>query len=208
MKSAPAFLVLCVVPALVATLGSCVDAGNQASRPQAKPVPIPVKTPISAEEYVALHTLAWNPENPRWEETLSRLSEEGDGFTLEHLGSLDAQTLNPGRTAVLQRTLAAVRGRIDREDEEVFCGLIRPRLERAALVDLNCHLLEGTLVPWTMRFLRERARSRQALAELERIRTSYVPAASRETLYSSMQARVRLYATRIQEGNVETFPMR
>ena len=74
---------------------------------------------------------------------------------------------------------------------------MQTRLERAAFADLMCHPLESQLPSWTLQKIRAQSSNPLVLKELERIRDSYVPSQSPETLFGSMQTRVRNYAQRI-----------
>ena len=148
---------------------------------------------LSPKEYSALHNLASNPKDPKWADSMKHLAKAGDAFTLEHLKTVDMQKLDPIQAQILKETLSATADRVTKEDTKAFTRLIKIRLERAAWVDLNCDRLEMTLVPWTLKFLRQHLDAPGVDAELKRIQSDYVPKDEQKTLYSSMQERVRGY---------------
>jgi uncharacterized protein YndB with AHSA1/START domain len=94
-------------------------------------------------------------------------------------------------------TLSAVTARIAKQDEKNFRSRIVTYLERAAYVDLRCDPLEMTLVRWATKHVAAHLNSPGVAEELEKIKTSYVPASTDKTLFGSMQDRVRLYAAQI-----------
>jgi hypothetical protein len=98
---------------------------------------------------------------------------------------------------VVKETLAAVTQLAGKDDPRTFSKLILPRFERAAYADLGCSALEVTLVPWALKSVGDQKGAPGVRAELERIRSEYVPASNDKTLYSSMQTRVREYAAQL-----------
>ena len=140
-----------------------------------------------------MHNLASNSKDPKWADSMRHLAKVGDAFTSEHLKTVDMQKLDPIQAQILKKTLSATADRVTKEDAKEFTRLIEIRLERAAWVDLGCNSLEGTLVPWTLKFLRQHLDAPGVDAELKRIQSDYVPKDEQKTLYGPMQERVRRY---------------
>jgi len=55
------------------------------------------------KDYADLHIVASNPKDPRWPASMRRLTQVGDGFTLEHLKMLDAQNLDSAEKEILKK---------------------------------------------------------------------------------------------------------
>jgi hypothetical protein len=152
---------------------------------------------LPPKEYSHLHIVASKPKDPEWAEAMGRLAKVGDAFTLEHLKLLDTEKLDPAEKEILKATLSATRERVAEEDLQTFTKLIQIRFERAAWADLGCNPLEGTLVPWTLGFIKKRVDRPEVMAELKRIESHYVPSVEMKTMFSTMGQRVPSYATRI-----------
>src|SRR5882724_11811535 len=144
---------------------------------------------LSPKDYSELHIVASNWKDPKWADAMHKLARVGDAFTVDYLKPLQAQNLDPAQTKILNETLSAARDRVTKEDVQAFAALIQIRLERAAWADLMCNKLEGPLVSWTMRSMRERLNSPEVVARLKVIQSHYVPSAEAKTLFGSMEQR-------------------
>lgn len=151
----------------------------------------------NSRKYVQLHLDAMNSKSEDWADSVARLGDAGDGYTLELLSGLDATELTPANAELLMRVRGRIEERAGAEERESLAPHIEARLERAALCDLNCNALEATLVPWALDSIRPHASELDVRQELERIRDKYVPAGAAETQFGSMQERVREYAARL-----------
>ena len=149
--------------------------------------------------YLKLHHTAMVPKDPSWSDTMSQLAHVGDGFTLEHVRIL--KNLSASQAATLQIALNRIQTRIAEEDASDLPLMLASRLERAALADVNCDPLEGSLLPWTLRSIRAHVDQPVIRAELERIRSDYTPKTNAQTRFSSIEARVRSYTQRLLAGD-------
>ena len=154
--------------------------------------------PLAPNDYLKFHIQASNPQAAEWPGAMAQLSKNGDAFTVWQFNSLSAsKQLSSEQSKILKDALEVINQRVAKEDDKVFSARIVGILERAAWADLQCNPLEGTLVPWTAKYVQEHLKSPGVTAELERIKTGYVPAGSETALFGSIQDRVRQYAARI-----------
>lgn len=158
------------------------------------PKNIPAKQPDAATSLLQ-HDTAVLTENPGWPQAVGTLSRTGDAFTLQLLQKIDAPSLSAANQELLMRTVATLQQRIPPDTAESIIPIIEWRLERAALSDLNCGILEGKVVPWTMKSIQAFTENAKVQAELQRIASSYVPQNESNTVYDSLQKRVRKYAS-------------
>ena len=168
---------------LLAILSLTVVVGA-ADLPDASPTP---------REYLTLIHESGAPAEPSWRAAMDKLAKHGDAFAAEQLKALPNAKLDAEALAIVKNTIAAIQKRTAAENDEAFVKGIRPRLERAALADLGCDPLEGTLVPWALKSIKDNIKRPGVAEELKRIESSYVPADNSE----STQARVRAYAKQI-----------
>jgi len=152
---------------------------------------------LSPKEYSDLHILALNTKDPQWAAAIDRLGKSGDGFTLEHLQTLDSHKLAPRQADLLKATISTLGARVAKEDPSSFAKSIQMHLERAAWADLSCNPLETSLVPWTIATIKKHLDTPEVVAELKRIQSQYVPSVDMKTLFSTMRERVPSYANRI-----------
>lgn len=152
---------------------------------------------VTAAEYLRLHNAAMLPTSSAWSNSVARLAQTGDRFTIIILKELNPDNLGAADSELLHRTLQQIRTRVERGNQRLDPGELQLMLERAALADLNCDKLESILVPWTLETIRKDSNSDSIKTELERIRDLYVPSAQKPTAFGSMQKRVRDYAQQI-----------
>jgi len=174
-----------IIPSIMVAMRVCTGLADEATNS------------LSPKEYSELHIAASDSKDPKWADAMRKLAQVGDAFTVDYLKPLQAQKLDPGQTEILNKTLSAARDRVTKEDVQAFAALIQVRLERAAWADLMCNKLEGALVSWTMRSMRERLNSPEVVARLKAIQSHYVPSAEAKTLFGSMEQRVPSYVARL-----------
>jgi hypothetical protein len=126
----------------------------------------------------------------------------GDEIALQFLDELDENDLAAGDVPFLRKETERLRDRVKHKKmrgHSLTAIALRQLLERSAWADLRCHRLEIRLVPRTLESVRKHAKDPRVLAALEKIRTGYVPEWTTKTRFSSLEARVREYAVRVQE---------
>jgi len=156
---------------------------------------------LHPEVSLTLLDLALQPQHPAWRAAVSRLGDVGDEIALQFLDDLAAADIAAGDVPFLRTETKRLRDRVKQQETRghfLTANSLRRRLERAAWADLGCHLLEGRLVSRTLESVRQHVKDPKVLAELEKLRTSYVPQWTDKTRFSSLQARVREYAARIR----------
>lgn len=158
------------------------------------PKAVPRERPDAATSLLQHNTAAWT-KNPTWPTVVGTLSRTGDAFTVELLQGIDSTSLSPANQELLMRTVATLQQRVSPDTAESIVPIIEWRLERAALSDLNCGVLEGKVVPWTMKSIQAFTENAKVKVELQRIASSYVPRNESNTVYDSLQKRVRKYAS-------------
>lgn len=184
---------------------SSVDAEHAAARDHndgardAAPAPIPV----DPKEYARLHNAALDPTRDDWDAALADLAVAGDAFTLVHLERVDRATLDATQSARLDATLAALTQRHPDDVPRLHTDDLVPLLERAAYTDLMCDPLERTLPPWARALVIAQLDDPALRAEVERLSAGHTPMFDTDTMFSSMSARVPLYARRILDEAAE-----
>ena len=111
-------------------------------------------TSCNPQLYAKLHISALNPDDPEWMNSVARLAQVGDGYTMQLLNKIDADRLTAAQSELRERTIHQINKRVEREDTIALAVVLQSRLERAAYCDLSCNPLEGTLVRWTMNSIR------------------------------------------------------
>jgi hypothetical protein len=174
-----------------------IPPGPAAESPTALAEPLQSEA-VAPPEWLQLHLTSIRvPGSPDWRNALITLKEVGDGISVEYLRKLDSSKLADDNRRALEDTIAVIQMRMEHEDDATTVALLQTRLERAAYADLMCHPMEGTLVPWTLKFISARAGHPQVRAKLMQLRSNYAPAANTETAFSSMTERVPDYITRL-----------
>ncbi len=163
-----------------------------------------LKGELSSAKYLKLHNVAMRPGTPEWSEAVASLAAVGDGFTLQILDKIDQRSLTAAESELYQRSRQKIKDRLSAQLAVADVRTIRIRLERAALADLNCDPLEGLLVPWTLKQIRQESGQAAVRKELHQIQQHYVPDGPISTIYGFMQDRVRDYATRILKPRPES----
>ena len=103
--------------------------------------------------------------------------------------------------AFAEEQTARIRERLAGRAAEEFAAIVPRMLERAAWVDLACNPLEGTLVPWTLKTVRDHLYDPTVRDAVGKVRDAYEPgfsAAAPEL--SAVRDRVRTYAEDILSG--------
>jgi len=160
---------------------------------------------VAPAEWVALHLAAVSaPGSRNWQEAVLKLQQVGDGISVEYLRRIKVSQLKEDDQRILQETIAAIERRLKDEDDATAVALLQTRLERAAYADLTCNPLEGTLVPWTLKYVGARANHPPVRARLEQLRANYDPDETAETESSWMTARVQVYITRLLNNSNDT----
>ena len=140
--------------------------------------------------YPALVRTALVADHPARDTALGRLGDLDDGFLLEVLdGPEDADAPD----------LARIRARSQGADGAYLAGRVQAMLERAAWVDLTGERLADRFVPWTLARLMKLAALAEVRAQLDELRTGYVPdpIVAAGLPFEDVQARVRGYAAQV-----------
>ncbi|MDG2389681.1 MAG: WD40 repeat domain-containing protein [Planctomycetaceae bacterium] len=153
---------------------------------------------ITEEDYLQLHTNLLTPQGKLWEKSLGRLSVSGDGFTLKLLERIDPKTLPPPKQELWTRARESLILRVQRESLQTTVQQLKTRLNRAAVVDLQCHPLEGLLKTWTLETIGSQVEKPGIRDQLKRIRNAD-PQKSIEFEYGSLHDRTILYIDKLLE---------
>lgn len=151
--------------------------------------------------WILLHDVAEDVLDPSWENALERLSEIGNGYTMQRLHLLRPGLSDPRRVERLDETLKAIAERDLDLDADRVSTRIRIQLERAAWADLACHPSEGQLVGWTLAHLKTWTHEPVVRSKLSMLASDYEPRPSSEdrlTLAPPTE-RVRSYARELLE---------
>lgn len=186
-----------------ATSDASTDAAQHAAGDKAARDVASTPIPVDPKEYARLHNAALDPTRDEWDAALADLAVAGDAFTLVHLERVDRATLDATQSARLDATLAALTQRHPGDGPRLHPGDLVPLLERAAYTDLMCDPLERTLPPWARALVIAQLDDPALRAEVERLSAGHTPSFDTETLFSSMSARVPLYARRILDEAAE-----
>lgn len=162
--------------------------------------PVQAAPPLPMKDYFALYDVAMKPRDAGWSAAIVSLAVHGDGFTLQHLKTLDASKLTEEQRTTLDSALSALAARTSQETVAAQVPSLRGRIERAAWADLRCVSVEGTIVPWTGESIRAIAADPQVRAELERLRDGYESAETETYTKAAMTQRVRGYCAKVLSG--------
>ena len=152
---------------------------------------------LDPKTYLKLHIQARNPSGPEWEHAMAQLMGSGDAFTIETLQGLKAHQLKSKSAATVASVMDAARKRIKTETTTEFVKHIEPWLQAAALADVTCSPLEGVLVSWVLKTVRQNLDRPGVRAELARVQKTPAVSVEGEAWNALAHERAKSYVDRI-----------
>jgi|GEM_PF-5530392 hypothetical protein len=156
---------------------------------------------ISPKDYLKLHIDAYNPSAPDWETAMAKLLESGDAFTIELIQKLKAHNQKSKPAATVTAVIDAARKRIQSETDAGFVKHIEPWLQAAALADVTCSPLEGVLVYWALKTVRQNIDRPGVRIELARIKKASDAKVDAEPMSALARKRAKLYVDQILKAS-------
>jgi hypothetical protein len=137
-------------------------------KPNPESTTAPVLTPA---EYVKLHEAILRP-SPQWGDAVAAVAPFGDPFTASVLRDTKDDDLPPDQREIKTRVLQQIATRRGEFKERLKPEEVAPMLQRAAVADLTCSLVEGRLPKWVTAQLTRQLSEPGVREQLEKLRSS------------------------------------
>jgi|GEM_PF-3417572 len=128
------------------------------------------QTTTDAISYLQLHTII-RTHGTGWSDTVGRMSQYGDAFTLYLLKEIDRTNLASDEAELLGRVIEQIETRRGDHPDKINVNEVGPMLVRATVADLNCSSLEHVIRNWVLNDLTSQSADPTIRHELESVRS-------------------------------------